>query len=122
MLVSIQHIQEYWLDYVFGLIILGLSFVCRSLYKKLKTIKKENEGIKHGVKALLHNEIMKMGKDLIAQGYCSPEDYQEMEYLFEPYHDDLDGNGSAERMMNQVRALPPAPIDKDDRFNTRSDD
>lgn len=110
----IEHIQQYWLDYAFSLIILGLSIACKNLSKKFSTIKKENDGIKHGVKALLHNEIIKMGKELISQGHCSPEDYQEMEYLFEPYHDDLNGNGSAERMMEQVKELPPAPIDRND--------
>lgn len=104
-----QHILQYWIDYLFGLIILFLAFICRRMWSKFNTIKKENDGIKHGVKALLHNEIIKMGRDSIAQEYCTPEEFEEFDYLYKPYHEDLNGNGSAERMRTQVMKLPQTP-------------
>lgn len=104
-----QHILQYWVEYLCGLIALAFGFLSKMLWSRFNIIKKENDGIKHGVKALLHNEIIKMGRDLIDKGYCSPEEFEEFDYLYHPYHNDLAGNGSAERMRNQVIGLPQTP-------------
>lgn len=102
----LQHIQLYWIDYFFGLIVALLALGYKKIWKRVSNIKKENKGIKNGMKALLHNEIMSMGKGLVSEGKCTPEQFEELEYLYKPYHEDLGGNGSAERMYNQVKELP----------------
>lgn len=101
-----QHIIQYWIDYFFGFFTLSLGFVCKILWSRYKTLKKENNGIKHGVRALLHNEIIRMGNELIAKGYCTSEEFEELMYLYTPYSEDLEGNGSAERAVEKVKALP----------------
>ena len=41
-----------------------------------------------------------------ARGYITPDDYNELnDYLYQPYKA-LGGNGSAERVMSQVKQLP----------------
>ncbi len=102
----LQHIQLYWVDYLFGLIVTILALGYKTIWEKVSIIKKENNGIKNGMKALLHNEIMAMGKQLVSDNKCTPEQFEELEYLYKPYHEDLGGNGSAERMYNQVKELP----------------
>lgn len=102
----LQHIQLYWIDYVFGLITAALALGLKLVLKRDSIRKRENIGLKNGMKALLHNEIMRMGKELVSEGKCTPEQFEELEYLYKPYHEDLGGNGSAERMYNQVKELP----------------
>ena len=102
----LQHIQLYWIDYLSGIITALLAVGFRIVWKRVTIVKKENNGIKNGMKALLHNEIMAMGKELVSEGCCTPEQFEELEYLYKPYHEDLGGNGSAERMYNQVKELP----------------
>lgn len=109
----LQHIAQYWLDYLFGLITIVLSFGYRMLGKKFTMLRKENGGINNGVRALLHNKIIIMGKEFISAGYCTPEQFEEFEYLYKPYHDDLGGNGNAERIRNQVMKLPQEIPDKE---------
>lgn len=102
----LHHIQQYWLDYAFSCVIAILGFICKSLNSKLQKLKKENNGVTNGVKALLHAEILRMGNSLISKGYCTADEFEEFEYLYRPYHDDLNGNGSGERMWEQVKRLP----------------
>lgn len=109
----LQHIQQYWLDWLFGVIVTVLAVGYKSLWSKVIAIKKENNGVKNGMKALLHNNIIAMGKELTDQGYCTPEEFEEFEYLYTPYHEDLGGNGSAERMREKVMRLPPNPEDSE---------
>lgn len=104
----IEHVLEYWIEYLFGLITIGFGLVYKRLSKRIKSMKKENDALKNGIRALLHNQIISEGKKLVIKKYCTPEEYEDMEYLWSSYHE-LNGNGSAERMINQVRALPQTP-------------
>lgn len=45
-------------------------------------------------------------KMLLAKGWATPDEIEDLEkYLYEPYKD-MGGNGSAERLMEKVRQLP----------------
>ena len=47
-----------------------------------------------------------LGEKYIQQGWLTRDDYENIyEYLYLPYHD-LGGNGSAERIMEEVKRLP----------------
>lgn len=55
---------------------------------------------------LAYDKIMHLGMAYIDRGWISRDEYEEFEkYLFQPYKD-FGGNGVAERIMNDVRALP----------------
>jgi hypothetical protein len=59
-----------------------------------------------------HDRIVYLGmhylerKDENGQAYITREEYENLkDYLYKPYHD-MGGNGSAERVMNEVEKLP----------------
>lgn len=55
---------------------------------------------------LAHDRIMHLGYSYIRRGYITKEEYDDLRtYLYEPYHE-AGGNGSAERIMNEVHNLP----------------
>lgn len=55
---------------------------------------------------LAHDRIMHLGYSFIQRGYITKEEYDDLRtYLYEPYKD-AGGNGSAEKIMNEVHALP----------------
>lgn len=54
---------------------------------------------------LLHDRIYILGNDYIAQGYISTADYDNFNYLYEPY-DALNGNGTGKRIKSEVDKLP----------------
>lgn len=53
-----------------------------------------------------HDRIMTLGSTYIARGYITMDEYENLhEYLYKPY-ESLGGNGSAKRMMDEVKKLP----------------
>lgn len=53
-----------------------------------------------------HDMIVSKGKAYIKMGSITPDEYENLnDYLYEPYKA-LGGNGTAERIMEEVRKLP----------------
>ena len=55
---------------------------------------------------LAHDRIIYLGTQYIERGYITSDEYENLnDYLYEPYAA-AGGNGSAKRVMEQVRKLP----------------
>ena len=55
---------------------------------------------------LAHDRIIYLGTKYIDRGYITPDEYENLhDYLYAPYAEN-GGNGSAKRVMQQVKALP----------------
>ena len=55
---------------------------------------------------LAHDRIIYLGTQYIERGYITSDEYENLnDYLYEPYSA-AGGNGSAKRVMEQVRKLP----------------
>ena len=55
---------------------------------------------------LAHDRIIYLGTLYIERGYITTDEYENLnDYLYQPYAEN-GGNGSAKRVMEQVRALP----------------
>ena len=55
--------------------------------------------------ALLHDKLYCSLSEIILKGTISPDDYDNLMYLYEPYKE-LGGNGTCERMMEEVKKMP----------------
>lgn len=59
------------------------------------------------LKGIAYSEIIGECERYLARGYISADEYHELNhYLFEPYKE-MGGNGTAARMMDAVKSLPP---------------
>ncbi len=55
---------------------------------------------------LAHDRIIHLGMVYIERGYVTQDEYENLQvYLYEPY-EKMGGNGSARRVMEEVRKLP----------------
>lgn len=55
---------------------------------------------------LAHDRIIHLGMVYIDLGYITQDEYENLQvYLYEPYAE-MGGNGSAKRVMEEVRKLP----------------
>lgn len=55
---------------------------------------------------IAHDRIVYLGMKYVGRGYITKDEYENLnDYLFEPYAE-CGGNGSAERVMEEVRKLP----------------
>lgn len=53
-----------------------------------------------------HDRIMYLGMSYIDRGWITSDEYENLyEYLYRPY-EKMGGNGSAERIMNEINKLP----------------
>ena len=53
-----------------------------------------------------HDKIIYLGKEYIARGWITSDEYENLhDYLYIPYKN-MGGNGSAERIMEEVKKLP----------------
>lgn len=77
------------------------SFLANRLDKK----DAEKSAEKRALLGLLHDRIYTLGNYYIAQGYISTPDYDNFNYLYEPY-DALKGNGTGKRIKTEVDRLP----------------
>lgn len=58
------------------------------------------------LKGLAHDRICYLGEEYIKRGFITKDDYENLhDYLFLPYKE-LGGNGTAEKIMNEVEKLP----------------
>lgn len=55
---------------------------------------------------LAHDRIISLGLQYIERGYITHDEYENLyDYLYTPYKQ-MGGNGSAEKIMNEVHKLP----------------
>jgi len=53
-----------------------------------------------------HDRIVSLGMQYIKRGYITKDEYENLnDYLYKPY-ERMGGNGSAKRIMDEVRKLP----------------
>lgn len=78
------------------------AFVTAIMQNREKKVSVEGKMLR----GLAHDRICNLGEEYIKQGYISKDDYENLhDYLFLPY-EELGGNGTAKRIMDEVKKLP----------------
>lgn len=72
---------------------------------RLKARKKEDDAIKAGVLALLHDRLYQGCRYHIHNGQIADDEMKNMEYLYNGYHA-LGGNGTGTELFERVKKLP----------------
>lgn len=70
------------------------------------------QAMKDGIRGILYDKIIERCQRAIDEGFISPDDYDDLiKYNCKPYKD-LGGDGTVDRIMLQVKALPNSPSNK----------
>jgi hypothetical protein len=78
------------------------AFVTYLMQRRDKKVSTEGKMLR----GLAHDRICYLGEVYIKQGYISTDDYENLhDYLYLPY-EELGGNGTAKRIMDEVKKLP----------------
>ena len=101
----IDFIIKYWLEFGFGLLTACVGFGFKLMSTKMKARKKEDDAIKEGVLALLHDRLYQGCKYYIHQGKIADDEMKNMEYLYNGYHA-LGGNGTGTELYERIKKLP----------------
>ena len=66
----------------------------------------KNDAERKMLVGLAHDRITQLGMAYLARGYITQDEYENLnDYLYQPY-EKMGGNGSAKRIMEEVRKLP----------------
>ena len=66
----------------------------------------KNDAERKMLVGLAHDRITHLGMAYLARGYITQDEYENLnDYLYQPY-EKMGGNGSAKRIMEEVRKLP----------------
>lgn len=93
----LQMILSYLIPTILGGIIGFIS-------TKLKKDKKKDIAIEQGVQALLRNEIIRRYREFELKGEISILDQENLDEMFKQY-ENLGGNGTVKKMMNDLYEL-----------------
>lgn len=78
------------------------AFVTYLMQRRDKKVSTEGKMLR----GLAHDRICYLGEVYIKQGYISKDDYENLhDYLYLPY-EELGGNGTAKRIIDEVKKLP----------------
>lgn len=94
-------IVKYWLECAFT----AVTGVFAWAYRKLKKRVDEQELIKQGVLAILHDRLFQAGRHYITQGYITLGELKNIEYLYTSYHN-LGGNGTGTEIWERIKEIP----------------
>ena len=95
-----EFIVSYWIEVLFGLAITGLSFCFNSFRKKFK----EQDQIKEGLVAILHDRLFQSGMYFLGKGEISVSELDNIEGIYKAYHN-LGGNGTGTEIYDRVMEL-----------------
>lgn len=96
-----EFVLKYWLEFLFGVAVTGLTFCYNKLLKKFK----EQEAIKEGLIAILHDRLFQSGMYFIEKGEITITALDNIEGIYVAYHN-LGGNGTGTEIYERVKELP----------------
>ena len=76
------------------------------VFALIQNRKKHQDGVSKGVRQILYDRVKEKGRQYIANKGISSEDLEDLIHMHLIYHDDLDGNGYLDSLMEAVRKLP----------------
>lgn len=81
-------------------------FASSGFWAFLQFIMSKKDAKNDMIMGLGHDRVVYLGTKYIERGYVTPDEYENLyDYLYKPY-EKLGGNGSAKRIMDEVRKLP----------------
>lgn len=98
-------IIEYWVEFLFGVLATGLTAVLSTGYHRLAKKVEEQENVKDGILAILHDRLYQLCQYYLGQGAITPNALKNVEYLYRSYHS-LGGNGTGTELYTRVTQLP----------------
>ena len=97
--------MQYWLETLFGVVVLLLTAAVRKLFNRLKDEKEDYNSIKDGMLSLLRAELIRSGEKYIGQGWIPIYAKDAYDKAYKAYHE-LGGNGTMTELYNKIMPLP----------------
>lgn len=108
---------------ILGAAITALGFVVKAVWarqkkqtdeqdEKQQTQKEEQDAMKAGMLALLHDRIFSIYDYCKCKECATVEDIRNLDYLYKPYHE-LGGNGTGTELYERIKDMPDIPAEQE---------
>ena len=104
MIVLLDFIKEYWLEFAFTLMVSLLSLFVKRLYSKFKQEINTQRLLKEGMLAILHDRLYQLCTMYINRGSIAVDELENLEYMYKSYHN-LGGNGTGTSLFERCKSL-----------------
>ena len=84
----------------------ALASVVSGIFSLINNRHKKETGISSGVRILLYDRIKYLCIHYIERECISTEEYEDLVNMHAVYHNDLNGNGFLDDLMDQIKNLP----------------
>ncbi|MBT3320176.1 MAG: hypothetical protein HN389_10485 [Clostridia bacterium] len=101
----IEFITEYWLQALFGVMLTGLSFLVRKLFRDAKNMRCATRAVQAGIKCMLRDRIISCHEKYMPALYCPLSVRASMEDMYMAYKA-LGGNGAIYHIVEELNDLP----------------
>lgn len=105
----IEVIEKYWLEAAMSGVLFYITFTAKKMFNDTRTIMKndhEEQGVmRKAILGILHSILYSELERIIAQGYITEEELENLNYLYKPYIK-LHGNGTCEKLYGIATNLP----------------
>lgn len=103
-----EFMTNYWLEFIMGAVTSGIALWCKHLSKKLKERKAEQDALKSGMIAILHDRLFQICNEYLALGYIPVNESEEIldnaKIIYDAYHV-LGGNGTGTAVYEKFLKL-----------------
>lgn len=100
-----EWIAKYWLQWLFGIVIAGLTAYCKHLSGLVKRERAEQKALRDGMRSLLKRQIILDCETAVKDGFCPAAVKDTIEDMYNSYHA-LGGNGVVTSLKEQMMKLP----------------
>lgn len=100
-----EFVAKYWLEFIFGLIVAGLTAGFARISKRMKEEKVRNQAIENGVRDILRMQILDTYEKCKAAGQVTVSRKDAIDSAYKSYHA-LGGNGTITQVHNEMMEMP----------------
>lgn len=87
----------------------ALSAAISGIFAYAAAKRKKDDAVIAGVRQLLYDRIKHLCKEHISRGFIASNDLEDLRRMHKIYHDELNGNGFLDDLMNTVSRLKIIP-------------
>ena len=98
-------VVKYWVEFVFGIIVAGLTGGYARISKRLKEEKVRNQAIENGVRDILRMQILDTYERCKSAGNITVSRKDAIDSAYRSYHA-LGGNGTITQVHNELMSMP----------------
>ena len=100
-----EWISRYWVEWLFGIVIAGMTWAIKRLSTRIKKEQAENKALRDGMKSLLRINLERECERCQRDEWCGPVKRSTIVDMYASYTG-LGGNGGITSLVEQTLALP----------------